>query len=259
MDPILTENRDRWNALAEAGVSHTVPFLTFTREDAAQHIYRFPFIPDVSGSRVLCLASGGGQDSAAFGLLGAQVSVLDLSDTQLERDREAAAHHGFQVETIQGDMRDLSMFTNDSFDMVWQAYSINYCPEARPVIREVARVLRPGGIYHLAFANPCEPALGDWNGSAYPLRGLYTDGEDVTHYYSPTWEVEQSDGSFIPVPFPHVFRHTLSTVLNTLVDEGFLLLRLTEWTYDKEPPVPGSWAHRTHCMPPEFQTYWRLM
>ncbi len=258
MDPILTDNRDRWNALAEARVHHTVPFLDFTREDAARHIYRFPFIPDVSGRHVLCLASGGGQDSAAFGLLGAVVTVLDLSDTQLARDREAAAHHGYQVTTVQGDMRDLSMFTNASFDIVWQEYSINYCPEAEPVIREAARVLRPGGLYYLTFANPDFAALGDWNGEGYPLRGLCIDGEEVTHYFHPTWDVEQPDGRMTAVPFPHVFRHNLSTMMNTMVDAGFHFLRLTEWTYDDEPPVPGSWAHRTHCVHPEFHTYWRL-
>lgn len=256
MDPILTDNRDRWNALAEARVMHTVPFLDFTREQAAEYIYRAPFIPDVTGLRVLCLAGSGGQDSAAFGLLGAQVTVLDLSDVQLTRDREAAAHHGHRVETIQGDMRDLSMFGEASFDLVWQPYSINYCPEFAPVIREVARVLRHGGIYHLTFANPFAHALGDWDGNAYPLRGPCIDGEEVTRYYSPNWEVEQPDGSNIDVPFPHVFRHNLSTVMNTLVDAGFTFLRLTEWTYTATPPDPGSWAHRTQCMPPWFDSYW---
>jgi 2-polyprenyl-3-methyl-5-hydroxy-6-metoxy-1,4-benzoquinol methylase len=33
----------------------------------------------LDGLRVLCLASGGGQQSAAFALLGAQVTVVDLS------------------------------------------------------------------------------------------------------------------------------------------------------------------------------------
>ena len=40
---------------------------------------------------VLCLAAGGGQQSVAFALLGANVTVFDLSETQLEHDRLAAA------------------------------------------------------------------------------------------------------------------------------------------------------------------------
>jgi len=42
MNSILADNRQRWNALAEVRVMHTVPFLDFTREDAAQFVYRFP-------------------------------------------------------------------------------------------------------------------------------------------------------------------------------------------------------------------------
>jgi hypothetical protein len=101
-------------------------------------------------------------------------------------------------------------------------------------------------------------ALGDWDGQGYLLRGLCIDGEEVTHYFHPTWDVEQSDGSMISVPFPHAFRHNLSTIMNTMIDDGLVFLRLTEWTYDDEPPVPGSWAHCTHCVHPEFHSYWRI-
>lgn len=255
-DQIIADNRDRWNALAEARVMHSVPFLDYTREDAARFVYRFPFIPDVTGRRVLCLASGGGQDSVAFGLLGAEVTVVDLSDAQLARDREAAAYHGMQVETMQGDMRDLSMLADASFDIVWQPYSVNYSPEVQPVIREAARVLRQDGIYYLTFANPFVHALGDWDGSAYPLRGRCTDGEDISRY-APTWEVEQPDGTVVAVPRPHEFRHNISTVLNTMAHAGFVFLHLTEWTRDADPLEPGSWAHYTQCMPPWFDSYWQ--
>jgi len=180
MDAIIAANRERWNALADAHVMHSMPFFEFTREDAARYVYRHEFITDVASKRVLCLASGGGQDSMAFGLLGAAVTVLDLSDVQLSRDREGAARHGLQVETVQGDMRNLSMFADDAFDVVWQPYSLNYCPEVEPVFREVARVLRPGGLYHLTFANPLAPTLdNDWDDARSPAtekRILYRQG-----------------------------------------------------------------------------------
>ena len=258
MDSIIAANRERWNALAEAHVMHSVPFLEFTREDAARFVYRHDFITDVGGKRVLCLASGGGQDSVAFGLLGATVTVLDLSDVQLARDHEGAAHHGLQVETVQGDMRDLSMFADDAFDVVWQPYSLNYCPEVAPVFRAAARVLRAGGLYHLAFANPFAQAIdNEWDGAGYRLRGLYTDGEDISYYFPPLWEVAQADGSVIHVPHPHEFRHTLSTVLNTMAQYGFIFLHLTEWMRRTDPLEPGSWPHFTQCAPPFFESYWR--
>ena len=259
MDELIKHNRERWNALADAHVMHSVPFMDYTRLDAENHVYGSGIVSDVTGKKVLCLAGGGGQESVAFGLLDAKVTVLDLSDVQLERDREAAQHHGFEVETIQGDMRDLSMFQDSHFDIVWQPYSLNYSPSVEPVFREVARVLKPGGIYHLAFANPFAQALqGEaWDGHGYPLRGLYTDGEEISNYY-PIWEVEQPDGSTIDVPRPHEFRHNMTTVLNTLAENGFIFLHFQEWMRDADPLVPGSWAHFTHCAPPFFGSFWQL-
>jgi SAM-dependent methyltransferase len=235
MDTISKDNRERWNALANANVMHSVPFLDFTREDAADYVYGSGILKDVSGKRVLCLANGGGQASVAFGLLGADVIVLDLSDVQLARDRDAARHHGLTVETV------------------------HYSPTVEPVFLEVARVLRPDGVYQVTFANPFTQALdGDsWDGEGYRLRGLYTDGEDISHY-SPIWEVEQPDGSSVSVDRPHEFRHNLSTVLSALVQNGFILLHLKEWMRHAEPLEPGSWPHFTQAAPPWFDSFWQL-
>ena len=104
------------------------------------HVWAFPeILTDVAGKNVLCLANGGGQQSLAFSLLGVWVSVLDISEVQLERDRQAAAHYGYDVTAVQGDMRDLSAFGDESFDLVYQNISIVFVPDVRPVYREVAR------------------------------------------------------------------------------------------------------------------------
>jgi SAM-dependent methyltransferase len=259
MDEISKVNRERWNALARANLEYTTPFLDFTPEDAWRYVGRYGILMEVPGKQVLCLASGGGQDSAAFGLLGAQVTVLDLSDVQLERDRQAAAHHGYPVKTCQGDMRDLSIFAEAEFDIVWQPYSINFVPAVEAVIAGVARVLKPGGVYYLSFANPFIQSVDEagWDGQAYPLKGLYQDGEDLSLAF-PTWDVTGPEGEQIKLPGPHEFRHRLSTLLNTLASHGFIFLGLWEWMRADPDPEPGSWAHFTQVAPPWFDTFWRL-
>lgn len=259
MDAISQDNRARWNALARANVEYSRPFLDFTREQATEYIYRHGVLKDVNGKNVLCLASGGGQDSVAFGLLGARVIVLDLSDVQLERDRQATAHHSLQIETIQSDMRDLPAFMDNQFDIVWQVYSVNFVPSVEPVFREVRRVLKPGGIYFVQFANPFVQAIDEdaWDGRAYPLSDFYVDGEDLAERF-PYWDVAQPDGSKVKLASPHEFRHTLSTVMNTLAKDGFIFLGLWEWMRHDENPAPGSWAHFTQVAPPYLSTFWRF-
>lgn len=258
MDEIHHTNRERWNALASANVEYSRPFFEFTREQAEAYIYRHGILKDVQGKQVLCLASGGGQDSVAFGLLGAEVTVLDLSDVQLERDRQGAAHHGLSTTTLQGDMRDLTIFTDKSFDIVWQVYSINFVPSVAPVFEGVKRVLKSGGFYFLQFANPFVHSVDEekWDGNAYPLKDLYLEGEDLSEKFL-HWDVTLPDGSHVKLPSPHEYRHLLSTMLNTMVANGFILLGLWEWMRQDENPDPGSWAHFTQVAPPYLSTFWR--
>lgn len=259
MDEINRINRERWNALANANVEYSRPFLDFTPEKAKSYIGRYEIIKNVQGKKVLCLASGGGQDSVAFGLLGAKVTVMDLSDVQLERDKQGAAHHNLDTETIQGDMRDLSVFPDNAFDIVWQPFSINFVPSVKSVYREVSRVLMPGGIYYMQFANPFVQGVDDeaWDGNSYPLCQPYTDGEDLTQYF-PHWDVHQADGDPIRLDSPHEYRHTLSTVLNSMVLNGFVLLHLQEYMGDAEDPEPGTWNHFLKVAPPWFDSFWKL-
>ena len=161
VDEIARFNKDRWEELAKANVQFSRPLLGLDSSQARKLIDPHGYVGDVAGKDVLCLASGGGQQSAAFGLLGANVTVLDLSETQLKRDRETAEHHGISIRTEQGDMRDLSRFADRSFDVVYHPWSISFVPDVANVLSEVGRVSRSGGIYYLGCANPFTIAVDD--------------------------------------------------------------------------------------------------
>src|SRR5437762_3782720 len=142
MDELARYLTARWRALAEANALFTRPYLDLDADSARAKLDPHGLLGDVASKRVLCLAAGGGQQSAAFALLGARVTVVDISEEQLARDREAAAHYQIEIETLQGDMRDLSRLDTHVFDIVWHPYSLNFVPDARVVFREVARVIR---------------------------------------------------------------------------------------------------------------------
>jgi ubiquinone/menaquinone biosynthesis C-methylase UbiE len=144
MDQVSAYNRARWEALVEARALFTRPWQNLDAGRAMRRVDPHGRLGEVLGKDILCLASGGGQQSAAFSLAGAHVTVFDLAEGQLAHDRDAAAHYGYEVATVQGDMRDLSDFEPVSFDVVYQPYSINFVPDCRPVFAEVARVLRRG-------------------------------------------------------------------------------------------------------------------
>lgn len=258
-DEVSQVNRERWNALVAARVPYSQPMLDLTPASARAVLDTTGALGDVNGLEVLVLAGGGGQQSIAFALLGAIVTVLDLSDAQLEQDRRAAEQLGLALNIIQGDMRDLAVFTDNSFDIVYQPYSINFVPDVRPVIQGVARVLRPGGLYRIAWHNPFTQTIDEENytGEGWILKHTYEDGRYLGDLF-PNWTVEDGQGGWVPIPSPREYVHTLSRMINTLAGNGFVILNLQEWTSDHPDREQGSWYHFTHVAPPYLQMWTRL-
>lgn len=112
------------------------------------------WFPPLEGLDVLCLASGGGQQGPVLAAAGANVTVFDNSPRQLEQDRFVAEREGLDMHLVEGDMRDLSSFKDESFDFIFHPVSNLFVPEVRPVWRQAFRVLRPGGTMLAGFMNP---------------------------------------------------------------------------------------------------------
>ena len=259
MDDIARYNQERWEELARAGIGFSRPKLHLDEALARDTVDPEGVVGDVAGKDVLGVAAGGGQQSAAFGLLGANVTILDFCATQLERDREAAEHYGLEITTVQGDMRDLSCFADGSFDLVWQAHSLNFVPDKERVFDEAARVLRPGGLYRVELTNPFIHGIGDglwetsWNGRGYPLARPYVDGEVTSE--DPHWDFEDQQGVVQRIRGPREFRHTLGSVMSGLIQRDFTILGLWEDLTGDINAEPGTWEHFKAIAPP-WLTVW---
>ena len=253
MDDVAEFNQRRWDDLVAARCEYTRPALRLDVTTARDMVDPEGQLGPIEGMAVLCLAAGGGQQSAAFGLLGCDVTVLDLSAAQLDNDRIAAAHYGFAPRLVQGDMRDLSGFTESSFDIVWQAHSINFVPDPTQVVMNVARVIRPGGLYRLQFTNPFIHGTWEtWTGDGYLLAGPY---ENAELQRDNPWNVADGQRGVTPVEGPREFKHTLSTVLNALIGAGLEIGGFWEDADGDATAEPGSWPHfKTHGAP--WLTVW---
>ncbi|MCD6290446.1 MAG: class I SAM-dependent methyltransferase [Anaerolineae bacterium] len=192
-------------------------------------------LADVEGKDVLCLACGGGQQSAVFALLGARVTVIDLAQGQLEGDRRAAAHYGVDIRTIHGDMRDLSMLDDESFDLVYGT-AICYVPDARQVYSEVARVLRSGGLYRTDWRQPALHFVA-WDGEGYRITRPYSESGNP-----------RNDGAI-------EFRHYMDDIFNGLIEVGLSIQQVEDISRAVLPnpqASPGSWDHERAYVGGEF-------
>ena len=114
-----------------------------------------PWLPSsLRGLEVLCLAAGGGKHGPIYAAAGASVTVVDLSASMLDLDRQVARERKLHLELIQSSMDELTMLKNDYFDLVIHPVSSCYLPTLKQVFSEIVRVCRPGGLYMSQHKSP---------------------------------------------------------------------------------------------------------
>lgn len=232
-DEVARHNRDAWDALVARENRWTRPVTS--EELAAARRGEWDIVltptrpvprawyPPLAGERVLLLAGAGGQQGPILAAAGALVTVIDNSPRQLAQDRAVADRDGLTLETVLGDMRDLSRFPADSFALVFHPCSNSFVPDVRPVWREAFRVLRPNGVLLSGFTNPVE-YLFDYpaaeRGELVVRHAIpYSDLTSITPAERAAQE-EKGD--------PWSFGHTLEDQLGGQCDAGFVITAVFE-------------------------------
>jgi len=104
------------------------------------------WIGEITGKCVLGLASGGGQQMPVLTALGAECTILDYSDKQLESERLVAGREGYKIQAVKADMTKRLPFEDESFDLIVHPVSNSYVKEVFPIFSECFRVLKQGGV-----------------------------------------------------------------------------------------------------------------
>jgi len=200
------------------------------------------FPADLAGIAVLCLASGGGQQGPVLAAAGADVTVFDNSPRQLARDEEVAARDGLAIRTVLGDMRDLSVFADGRFDLVFNPVSNVFCPDLAPVWRECFRVLRPAGLLLTGFTNP--------DLYIFDTEALETRAEFVVRHRIPfsTLDLPEAERRRVFGDGPIEYSHTLTGQIGGQLAAGFILTHLVEAPHQADATaryMPGYFATRS--------------
>jgi demethylmenaquinone methyltransferase/2-methoxy-6-polyprenyl-1,4-benzoquinol methylase len=133
------------------------------------------------GDAVLDACCGTGDLAIACAQAGGRVTGLDFSERMLERAREKAP----SIEWVRGDLLALP-FPAESFDAATVGFGVRNVADLEAGVRELRRVLRPGGrLACLEITRPegaLSPFFRAWFDGIVPLLGRVLPGGEAYTY-----------------------------------------------------------------------------
>ena len=229
-----------WDGNAELWASHVRAGCDAYREHFNNPAF-LEFVGDLKNKTVLDAGCGEGLNTRILARAGARMTGVDISPKMIELARADEKQNLLGIRYQIASFSDLSLFEDGAFDVVVSFMALMDGADYEGAVREMFRVLRPGGELIFSIRHPCFcVADTEW----IPDE----DGNDVklavTRYFESKPYVEHWRFSKAPNPTEERFEvpffpRTLSDYINPLIEAGFILNELHE-------PRPTEEACRRH-------------
>jgi SAM-dependent methyltransferase len=173
---------------------------------------------------------GSGDNLVVFPLagLGAAVTSVDISETQLENAKRRARELKLDITFQCADVSDLSMIAHETFDMVYTGGHVAvWEADLQQYYREAIRVLRPGGLF---IINEYHPFRRIWEDRSDRLSVRETYFNRGPHLFNVSEGLFEKGPGNIP---SYEFYWTIADYLNAVMETGAAILAFKE--YGDEP------------------------
>lgn len=185
-------------------------------------------VPDVAGAEVLDLACGQGLVARALARRGARVTGVDLTQRLLEHAAGSTPPElAGRITWLHDDAQVLASLDEASFDGVACNLALMDIPDLDAVLGQTSRVLRPGGWLVFTLTHPCFLAPH----ASWTTKDPETASRVIHNYLDERhWRSDNPEG----VRRVGAYHRTISTYLNVLIDQGFVLERVREPAADDQ-------------------------
>ncbi|RYX99795.1 class I SAM-dependent methyltransferase [bacterium] len=238
---ILSYNKQSWDKQVLNKNMWTIPVSPEEIEKARTGIFQIVLTPEkpvpmdwfpqpLKDKKVLALASGGGQQAPILAAAGALVTVFDNSPLQLAQDKLVAEQNNLSLETIEGDMADLSVFADQTFDFIFHPCSNCFVPDIKKVWQEAYRVLKKGGTMVSGISNPInfivDPELEEKGVLQLKYKVPYSDMTSLD---------EEERKRYTDKNEPLSFGHSLEDQIGGQINAGFSIIGFYEDGWQHTP------------------------
>jgi len=254
---LSTINEKSWNAAAyEAWTNrHGAPadYAKKIIEDPMREVDHYlPYIQSPKGKRIINLLGSKGNKAVALALLGADVTVVDISASNAKYANELAEAADVSIEYVVSDVLHVQL--SESFDIVLLELGVlHYFLDLKPLFQKIATLLKEDGMLILRDYHPVYTKLLGVDHPSFRANGNYFDEEliedDVAYSILLTEAQKES------LPKTTIRRWTLGEIVTTLAEEHFKIEKLVEehgphqrWVFPSTAPegmeerVPGLYT-----------------
>lgn len=250
-------NEKSWNAAAyEAWTNrHGAPadYAKKIMENPIREVDHYlPYIQSPKGKRIINLLGSKGNKAVALALLGADVTVVDISASNAKYANELADAAGVSIQYVVSDVLHIQL--SESFDIVLLELGVlHYFLDLKPLFQKIATLLKEDGTLILRDYHPVYTKLLGVDHPSFRANGNYFDEEliedDVAYSILLTEAQKES------LPKTTIRRWTLGEIITTLAGEHFKIEKLVEehgphqrWVFPSTAPegieecVPGLYT-----------------
>lgn len=176
-------------------------------------------LPDFQGKTMLDLGCGYGWHCIYAAEQGAEKIVgVDLSEKMLETARSKTMDDRISYQRCA--MEDID-FEPESFDIVLSSLALHYVENFEAIVRKVHTILKPGGAFLFSAEHPVFTAYGtqDW---------YYDESGKILHFPVDNYYYEGKRTATFLGEEVVKYHKTLTTYLNSLLENGFEIRRIVE-------------------------------
>ncbi|HSL11841.1 MAG TPA: class I SAM-dependent methyltransferase [Actinomycetota bacterium] len=154
----VRRNREHWESRSAEYQDHNRTQLNRFDDELRWGVWDVPertvgAFGDVTGLRALEYGCGASQSGIKLAKLGADVTGMDVSLSQLRAGLANMEEAGVRLPTVQADA-ERTPFRDASFDLVWCDHGAMSFADPYRTVPEVARLLRGGGLFLFSILSP---------------------------------------------------------------------------------------------------------
>jgi len=207
----------------------------------------------IKNKKLLDIGCGAGVHIKKYLKKGAIVSGLDISKVMLDLAKERAQGVQFKLGSI-----NKIPFDSSSFDIATASLIIDYINNLDKAFKEVARVLKKGGLFYYSNESMFSTARGTFEDKNVFVRGIGHYKNKRTgkiYFFGDAFKEEKVKWDMLPGMDMYTYHKTFRTQLKSLINAGFELIDLIDCKPTKEFKKRSKIDYERFCKFPLFTIF----